>query len=47
MFDSSENTEKTIYTTNLNTGIQYKWINGEWLLAFEGEYPHGTWRLKF
>ena len=47
VFDASENLDKTIYTTNLNTGIQYKWINGEWLLAFEGEYPHGTWRLKF
>jgi len=47
VFDASANTDKTIYTTNLNTGIQYKWSNGEWLLAFEGEYPHGTWRIKF
>jgi len=46
VFDSSETTE-TIYTTNLNTGIQYKWDNNEWILSFEGEYPHGTWRLKY
>jgi hypothetical protein len=46
VFDSSASTD-TIYTTNLNTGIQYKWDNGEWILSFEGEYPHGTWRLKY
>ena len=47
VFDASSNTTETIYTTNLNTGVQYKWTGTEWLLAFEGEYPHGTWRLKF
>ena len=46
VFDASENPD-TIYTTNLNTGIQYKWDNQEWLLSFEGEYPKGTWRLKY
>ena len=46
VFDASESTN-TIYTTNLNTGIQYKWDSGEWILSFEGEYPHGTWRLKY
>lgn len=46
VFDSSASTD-TIYTTNLNTGIQYKWDNGEWILSFEGEYPNGTWRLKY
>jgi hypothetical protein len=35
------------YTTNLNTGIQYKWDTFEWVLSFEGEYPDGTWRLVF
>ena len=47
VFDSSSSADKTIYTTNLNTGVQYKWTGSEWLLAFEGEYPHGTWRLNF
>jgi len=46
VFDASEATDN-IYTTNLNTGIQYKWDEGEWILSFEGEYPHGAWRLKY
>jgi hypothetical protein len=46
VFDSSSSTD-TVYTTNLNTGIQYKWDSGEWILSFEGEYPHGSWRLKY
>jgi hypothetical protein len=33
------------YCTNLVTGIQYKWLNGEWLKSFEGLYPGGTWSL--
>jgi len=37
----------TAYTTNLNTGIQYKFQDGEWLLSFEGEYPNGTWWIDF
>jgi len=46
VFDSSSSTD-TVFTTNLNTGIQYKWDNSEWILSFEGEYPHGSWRLKY
>ena len=46
VFDASAATQVT-YTTNLNTGIQYKYINNEWILSYEGEYPHGTWRIKF
>jgi hypothetical protein len=46
VFDASTYTG-TAYTTNLNTGVQYKWDSGEWILSFEGEYPNGTWRLKF
>jgi len=46
VFDASTYTG-TAYTTNLNTGVQYKWDDGEWILSFEGEYPNGTWRLKF
>jgi hypothetical protein len=37
----------TVYTTNLNTGVQYKFDGEQWLLSFEGEYPNGTWRLNF
>lgn len=49
VFDSTGNDSSTdiIYTTNLNTGIQYKFENGEWLLSFEGEYPNGTWWIDF
>ena len=46
VFDASAATS-VVYTTNLNTGIQYKYINNEWILSYEGEYPHGTWRIKF
>ena len=46
VFDASSSTD-TIYQTNLNTGVQYKWDTGEWLLAFEGEYPNGSWRLQY
>ena len=35
------------YVTNLNTGIQYKYNQGEWILSFEGEYPNGAWRIDF
>ena len=37
----------TVYTTNLHTGIQYKYTGTEWLLSFEGEYQQGTWRIEF
>ena len=46
VFDASQSTTTT-YTTNLNTGIQYKYITNEWILSYEGEYPHGSWRIKF
>jgi hypothetical protein len=48
VFSSLDNTiSEPLYTTNLNTGIQYKFANGEWLLSFEGEYPNGTWWIDF
>jgi hypothetical protein len=34
------------YVSNLTTGIQYKWENGEWLKSFEGEYAAGYWRFQ-
>lgn len=33
------------YITNLRTGVQYKYENGEWTRAFEGEYQKGLWRI--
>ena len=44
VFDASETTATT-YTTNLNTSVQYRFANGEWLLSIDGEYPIGTWRI--
>jgi hypothetical protein len=45
VFDSNSISEVT-YTTNLNTGIQYRYNNGEWLKAVDGDYPVGTWRIE-
>lgn len=45
VFDASTVTSVT-YTTNLRTGIQYRWDGQEWLLSVDGEYPGGTWRLN-
>jgi hypothetical protein len=49
VFDSTDtdSSQQPVYTTNLNTGIQYKFQDGEWLLSFEGEYPNGTWWIDF
>lgn len=38
--------EEISYVTNLTTGIQYKWENGQWLKSFEGEYAAGYWRFE-
>ena len=45
VFDASATTETT-YTTNLNTSVQYRFNNGEWLLSIDGDYPVGTWRVE-
>ena len=45
VFDASETTEVT-YTKNLNTGVQYRYNNNEWLLSIDGDYPVGTWRVE-
>lgn len=44
VMDSVTVTE-TVYTTNIKTGVQYKFENGEWVRSFEGEYSRGGWRL--
>ena len=43
-FDSSTDTG-IHYTTNTNTGIQYKWTGEAWVKSYEGEYKAGEWQL--
>ena len=45
VFDASTTTDVT-YTTNLNTSVQYRFNNNEWLLSIDGDYPVGTWRVE-
>jgi len=45
VFDASEATTTT-YTTNLNTNVQYRYSDSNWLLSIDGEYPVGTWRIQ-
>ena len=33
------------YTSNLNTGIQYKWNGEYWIKSYEGEYSGATWTI--
>jgi hypothetical protein len=47
VFDSQAHTGEIVYVTNLNTSVQYKFQDSEWLLSYEGEYPNGTWRIEF
>lgn len=44
VFDASEN-QDIVYTSNLNTGIQYKWTGEMWIQSYEGEYSGGTWMI--
>ena len=38
--------ETKLESTNLNTGVQYRYNNNEWLLSIDGDYPVGTWRVE-
>lgn len=44
VFDASENSD-IIYTSNLNTGSQYRWTGEFWTKSYEGEYPAGAWNI--
>lgn len=44
-FDPTIARTSPAYVTNLKTGIQYKWEDGQWLKSFEGEYTAGYWAL--
>ena len=45
IWDPDESTE-IVYIQNIRTGIKYKWDNGQWVKAFEGEYRPGEWHFK-
>lgn len=44
VLDASTVTE-VVYTTNIRTGVQYKYEDSEWTRSFEGEYRKGLWQL--
>jgi len=44
VFDASEETN-VVYTSNLNTGYQYKWTGDYWIKSWEGEYSSSAWSL--
>lgn len=44
LFDS-QNTDTVEYVTNTYTGIQYKWVAGEWKKSWEGYYNEGFWSI--
>lgn len=53
VFDASKNylpyndeTVTKLYTTNLNTGVQYYWDGDQWLLSVDGEYAKGDWSIS-
>ena len=43
-FDSSTATNVQ-FTTNITTGLQYRWTGSEWVKSYEGLYPAGEWNL--
>ena len=43
-FDASASTEIE-YVTNITTGTQYIWCEGQWAKSFEGVYPGGQWTV--
>ena len=47
VFDASEDDSTVVYTSNLTTAKQYKYVEDEWVLSYDGEYPVGTWYLSY
>ena len=45
IFDPDERIDSDIVIQNMRTLIKYRWVNGQWLKAFEGEYAPGYWRF--
>jgi len=44
VYDASEYTTP-IFTTNLNTGVQYVYQGEDWVESIDGYYPKGTWSI--
>jgi len=44
VFDSNSITSVQ-YVSNLNTAVQYKWEDNQWVKSWEGEYKNGEWSL--
>lgn len=44
-FNAAAHANDVEYVTNITTGIQYRWANGEWVKSYEGLYPGGEWSL--
>ena len=47
VFDASADDSTVVYTSNLTTAKQYKYVEDEWVLSYDGEYPVGTWYLAY
>lgn len=45
VFQSATENNNIQYVTNITTGIQYKWDQGNWMKSYQGVYPGGTWRI--
>jgi hypothetical protein len=46
VFNSSQETERMAWQTNIYTGVQYTWNTVSWVKSFEGEYRTGEWSLE-
>lgn len=46
IFNSSQESSRIIYQTNIYTGVQYVWNGVHWAKSFEGEYKAGSWKLE-
>ena len=44
VFSSADNADVE-YVTNLVTGVQYAWMNGNWVKSYQGVYQAGDWSI--
>lgn len=44
-FDASKKVQSQEFVTNLTSGIQYRYINSNWIKSYEGWYDAGDWRI--
>jgi hypothetical protein len=45
IYNSVSHQDETPYVTNLYSGIQLKWVDGQWQVSWEGQYKEGYWLL--